>query len=156
MVRRPIPIAEQGVATNRLPVACRKHHGNSPINFEIGARSQAACGSTLTLASEEEMSDMITLALYGGPCDGERIQIHRDHLDLKARIEIQREGQTVVYGVDDSGRLVWLPDPQSERVLRGIFVCDDDGKVISEEPTTSDAIERLEDLGDEGSAWKYD
>ncbi len=38
--------AEQGVATNRLPTARRKRHDNSTINREIGARSQAACGST--------------------------------------------------------------------------------------------------------------
>jgi len=41
--------AEQGVATNRLPVASRKRHDYSTIKIEIGVRSQAACGSTLTL-----------------------------------------------------------------------------------------------------------
>ena len=39
------------MATNRLPAASRKRHDNSTTNLGIGARSQAACGSTLTLAT---------------------------------------------------------------------------------------------------------
>ena len=35
---------------NRLPAASRKRQDNSTIHLEIGARSQAACDSTLTLA----------------------------------------------------------------------------------------------------------
>ena len=45
------------MATNRLPAASRKRHDNSTINLEIGARSQAACGSTLTLAMGMFVSD---------------------------------------------------------------------------------------------------
>ena len=37
------------MATNRLPAPSQDFHDNSTINLEIGARSQAACGSTLTL-----------------------------------------------------------------------------------------------------------
>ncbi len=53
------------MATNRLPVASRKHRDKSTINLEVGARSQAACGSTLTLLrnpaiqSTETMNIMI-------------------------------------------------------------------------------------------------
>ena len=40
-------LAEQDVATNRRPAASRKLHEDSIVNLEIGARPQAACGSTL-------------------------------------------------------------------------------------------------------------
>ena len=41
---------QQIVATNRLPANSQKFHDNPIINLEIGARSQAACGSTLTFS----------------------------------------------------------------------------------------------------------
>ncbi len=40
------------MATNRLPTASRRPHGNSDINLEIGARCLATCGSTLTFAQK--------------------------------------------------------------------------------------------------------
>jgi len=48
------------VATNRLPVASRNRHDNSTINLEIGARPQAACGSTLTVGLQSALSALKT------------------------------------------------------------------------------------------------
>lgn len=98
---------------------------------------------------------MVKKTLYGGPHDGEQIEIHKDHIKLKARIEICGDGKVSVYGVDDDGRFVWLPDPEDPRVSRGFFVCDDDGRVISEESSTSDALEKLDELNDDGESWKF-
>ena len=53
-----------------------------------------------------------------------------------------RRGDAVfVYAVDDSKRLVWLPAPESPAVARGVFVCDDDGKVVSEEADVGGVME---------------
>jgi len=49
------------VATNRLPAASRKRYDNSTINPEIGARPQAACGSTLTLGKNMKTRSTIIL-----------------------------------------------------------------------------------------------
>jgi hypothetical protein len=48
-----------------------------------------------------------------------------------------------------------LPDPDDPKVARGIFVCDDDGNVISEERSVSDALDRLDELNDEDENWKF-
>ena len=103
-----------------------------------------------------DMPDIIPATLYGGPLDGESVELHREVFDLKARVEVRRGDAVFVYGVDDSNRLVWLPDPEDPRVGRGVFVCDDDGKVISEEPTVSEAMEKLDELDDEGQSWKFE
>jgi len=68
------------VATNRLPAASRKPHNSSIINLEIGVRSQAACGSTLTFGSnlatimlppqpnpEFYQFDFFETVVHGGP-----------------------------------------------------------------------------------------
>ena len=50
------------MATNRLPAASRKRHDNSTINSEIGARTQAACGSTLTLSMKISLQMLIVIS----------------------------------------------------------------------------------------------
>lgn len=63
---------EQDVATNRLPAAGRKRHDNSIINLEVGARSQAACGSTRTVRSkyDDQLANPPNcLHSIGGVCD---------------------------------------------------------------------------------------
>ena len=65
------------------------------------------------------MSEIVNMRLYGGPCDGELIEIHKSHLELNIRLEVCRDGESTTYGVDNDGKLVWLPDPQDPRVSRG-------------------------------------
>lgn len=102
------------------------------------------------------MSDIVKKTLYGGPCDGEVIEIHRDNLKIKPRINVtNNKGLTFVYGLDNNDEFVWLPDPDDPKVTRGWFVCDDDGNVISEEKTAEDALRRLDEFNDDSENWKY-
>ena len=102
------------------------------------------------------MSDIIKKTLYGGPCDGEEIEIHRDNLKIKPRINVtNKDGLTFVYGLDNNDEFVWLPNPDDPKVARGWFVCDDNGNVISEEKNIEDALEKLDDLNDDSENWKY-
>ncbi len=80
------------------------------------------------------MSDIVKMTLYGGPCDGEVIEIHKDNLKIKPQINIKKEeGVIFTYGLDNNNQFVWLPNPDDPKVARGWYVCDDDGNVISEE-----------------------
>jgi len=38
------------------------------------------------LRNTTDMPDIFTTTLYGGPCDGEQVELHHEQLDLKARI----------------------------------------------------------------------
>lgn len=99
------------------------------------------------------MNDIVTKILYGGPHDGEGFSIHRDNLKIKPRISIESEsGEVTEYGLDDDEKFVWLPDPNDPKVARGIFVCDDDGNVISEEISIPDALDKLEELNDDAQS----
>jgi hypothetical protein len=100
--------------------------------------------------------DIVTMILYGGPHDGEEISIHRDNLKRKPRVGIEgKTGETTEYALDDDGKFVWLPDPDDPKVARGMFVCDDDGNVISEERSISDAFDKLDELNDDNENWKF-
>jgi hypothetical protein len=102
----------------------------------------------------EDQSEIVEMRLYGGPNDGEVIQIHKDNLKIKPRIAISSQDKAeVIYALDNDGKLVWLPDPDDPKVQRGYFIFDDDGNLISEEKTQEDASGKLDDLNDEG--WKY-
>jgi len=102
------------------------------------------------------MSDIVQMTLHGGPRDGEVVEIHHDNLKIKPRLNMKdKEGYAVVYGLDNEGRFVWLPNPDDPKVARGWFVCDDDGSVISEEKTAGDALRKLDDLNDESENWKF-
>ena len=101
------------------------------------------------------MSGIIKKALYGGPCDGEEIEIHEDNLKFKPRVTLERDGLRFAYGLDNNGVFVWLPRPDGLKVAGGWFVCDDDGKVISEERSVEDAFRRLDDLNDDSEKWKF-
>ncbi|MBL9159076.1 MAG: hypothetical protein JNJ70_16470 [Verrucomicrobiales bacterium] len=59
-----------------------------------------------------------------------------------------REGEEATYALDDHGQFVWLPDPDDPKVQRGIFVCDDDGNVLSEEKNIENVLRKLSELGD--------
>ena len=100
------------------------------------------------------MSGVVKKTLYGGPRDGEVVEIHEDNLKTKPRITLERDGRKIVYGLDDSGEFVWLPKPDDPKVARGWFVCDDDGRVISEESSLDDAFRKLDDLDDDSERWK--
>ena len=102
----------------------------------------------------EDTDGIIEMLLYGGPNDGEVIQIHKENLKIKPRITIlSKNREEVVYALDDAGKLVWLPDPDDPKFQRGYFVFDDEN-LISEEKSQNDAYEKLDDLNDEG--WKYE
>jgi hypothetical protein len=99
---------------------------------------------------EHLMSDIVEMTLYAGPLDGNTITIHRDNLKIKPRISVEAEnGEMIEYALDDDGKFVWLSDPDDPKVARGMFVCDDDGNVISEEGSISDALDKLQDLEDD-------
>ena len=55
------------------------------------------------------MSDIIKKILYGGPCDGEEIEIHRDNLKIKPRINVTKDGLKLAYGLarPDSKRAIF-------------------------------------------------
>ena len=101
------------------------------------------------------MSDILKKILYGGPCDGEEIEIHRDNLKIKPRINVTKDGLKLVYGLDNNDEFVWLPNPDDPKVARGWFVCDDDGKVISEEKSAEDAFRKLDEFNDDSENWKF-
>ena len=112
------------------------------------------CATCLTLdvrqKLQNEMDNMITMILYGGPHDGENIEIHPDTLKIKLRISMRDEkGKITEYALDNQGEFVWLPNPNDPKVARGFFVCDDDGNVISEEDSLGDAMDKLDDLNDD-------
>lgn len=97
------------------------------------------------------MNDKIKkMTLHGGPCDGEELEIHEDTLKIKPGISMTgRDGKEAVYALDNDGKFVWLPNPDDPKVRRGVFVCDDDGNVLSEEKSIEDALRKLADLDDE-------
>lgn len=102
------------------------------------------------------MSGIIKKTLYGGPCDGEEIEIHEDNLKIKPKVNVtNKDGLTFTYGLDNNGEFVWLPNPDDPKVARGWFVCDDDGNVISEEKSEEDAMRKLDDFNDDSEKWKY-
>jgi hypothetical protein len=96
------------------------------------------------------MSDKIKkMILHGGPCDGDEIEIHEDTLKIKPRISMtSSSGKEAEYALDNDGKFVWLPNPNDPKVQRGVFVCDDDGNVLSEEKSIEDAFRKLADLDD--------
>lgn len=95
------------------------------------------------------MSDIVEMPLYGGPLDGNTITIHRDNLKIKPRLSVESpNGGFIEYALDDAGKFVWLPDPHDPKVARGVFVCDDNGDVISEERSIAEALDKLQDLND--------
>lgn len=55
---------EQDVATNRLPAARRKLHEDSIVNLEIGARPQAACGSTQTFGNTHSKKNVFRVSNF--------------------------------------------------------------------------------------------
>ena len=102
------------------------------------------------------MCDIVEKTLYGGPCDGQIINIHRDNLKIKPRITIKdNDGLEFIYGCDNNEEFLWLPNPEDPKVARGIFVCDDDGNVISEEQNAEDALRKLDELNDDSENWKF-
>jgi len=102
------------------------------------------------------MNDIIKKTLFGGPCDGEEIQIHCNNLKIKPRIKIaDKDGLIFVYGLDNNDEFVWLPNPDDPKVARGWFVCDDDGNVISEEKNAEDALKKLDEFNDDSENWKF-
>lgn len=91
------------------------------------------------------MSDILKMTLYGGPMDGEVIEIHRENLKIFPLLSCENdEGVEAVYGLDNSGQFVWLPNPDDPKVQRGGFVCDDDGNVIARVDSPEEALEALE------------
>ncbi len=96
------------------------------------------------------MSEMIKKILFSGPMDGHEIEIHKDNLKIKPRINITDDkGQIFVYGLDNNNEFIWLSNPDDSNVTRGWFVCDDDGNVISEEKTEENAKRRLDEFNNE-------
>lgn len=96
------------------------------------------------------MSDIIEMTLYAGPLDGNTITIHRDTLKIKPVVAVQaRDGEWIDYALDNEGKFVWIPDPNDSKVARGVFVCDDDGNVISAEKSIADALGILQELDEE-------
>ena len=103
------------------------------------------------------MDELRKILLYGGPHDGETIEIHPHTLKVMPRITMQdEEGNSTQYGLDNHGKFVWLPDPESPKVSRGYFVCDDEGNVLSKEQSIENARKKLDDFNDESEQWKYD
>ena len=97
----------------------------------------------------KDSDGIIDMLLYGGPKDGEVIQIHKENLKIKPKITLLSEdNEEIVYALDNDGKFVWLPDPNDTKVQRGYFVCDD-GNVVSEEKNLTDAYEKLDDLNEE-------
>jgi len=93
------------------------------------------------------MNDIITMILYGGPHDGEVVEIHRDTLKIKPRMNMEDDqGEISEYALNNDDEFVWLPNPSDPKVARGFFVCDDDGNAISEERTIGDALDKLDSL----------
>lgn len=93
------------------------------------------------------MSNMVELTLYGGPMDGDTITIARDNLKIKPIVDVETPDGTIVsYALDDDGKFVWLQDPNDPKFQRGMFVCDDDGNVISEEHSIEDVLNKLQEL----------
>ena len=102
------------------------------------------------------MRDIVKKTLYAGPFDGQLIEVHKDNLKIKPRITVKdKDGMEFVYGLDNKGEFVWLPNPDDPKVCRGTFVCDDDGNLISEEKNSEDAFQKLDDLDDDSENWKY-
>ena len=96
------------------------------------------------------MSEIVKMILHAGPHDGEEIEIHRDNLKIKPRISVENDaGEVSEYGLDNDGKFVWLPDPNDPKVARGIFVCDDNGNVISEEWSIEDALKKMNEFEDD-------
>ncbi|MBI5183233.1 MAG: hypothetical protein HY999_02590 [Nitrospinae bacterium] len=96
------------------------------------------------------------MELWGGPHDGEIIEIHEDNLKIKPIISVKNgEGNVTEYIVDNKGKFVWLANPGDENVTRNWFVCDDDGNVISEEKDIKDAFRKLDDFNDDSEKWTY-
>lgn len=97
------------------------------------------------------MDYMVKRTLYGGPHDGEVIEVHQDSLKIFPRVTMEDdEGVLTEYGLDNDGEFVWLPDPDSPKVARGMFVFDDDGNLISEEKSVEDVLKKLNDLDGSG------
>jgi len=102
-----------------------------------------------------ENDDLIEITLYGGPKDGEMIQIHKDNLQISPRISLTDDsGNSVVYAPNSQGDFVWLPEPEKENSARSYFVFKDDGTLLSEENSVEEAQDKLDDLENEG--WKYE
>ena len=123
-------------------------HPDSPAPDLTTGKKSDTCSQIGTLLLMNEKIKRMTL--HGGPCDGDEIEIHEDNLKILPRISTHgRDGKEVVYVLDNKGKFVWLPDPDDPKVQRGIFVCDDNGNVLSEERSLEDAMQRLEDLDDD-------
>lgn len=96
------------------------------------------------------MDYMVKMTLYGGPHDGEVVQMHQDSLKVFPRVTMEDdEGVMTEYGLDNDGKFVWLPNPDDPKVTRGMFVFDDDGNLISEEKSMEGVLRKLDELGDE-------
>ena len=93
---------------------------------------------------------IVWMTLYGGPHDGEKIDIHRDNLKIYPLINVQDQntGKWSTYGLSNEDKFVWLPNPDDPKVQRGWFVCDDDGNLISKAKTEEDALEKLNEPND--------
>ncbi len=102
------------------------------------------------------MDNIVKKTLFGGPCDGQVIEIHKDNLKIKPRMTVKdKDGLEFVYGLDNNEEFVWLPNPEDPKVARGWFVCDDDGNVISEEKNAEDARRKLDEFNDDSENWKF-
>ena len=119
------------------------------------ARQRLAAAPLLSVKIKS-MNDILKKTLYGGPCDGQVIEIHKDSLKIKPRMTVKdKDGLEFVYGLDNKDEFVWLPNPDDPKVARGWFVCDDDGNVISEEKNIEDARRKLDEFNDDSENWKF-
>lgn len=101
------------------------------------------------------MGKMIRIQLYRGPHDGESIEFLEENLKIMPVVSMtDSSGNVSSYEYTDEGKFMWLSDPESH-VPRG-FVVDDDGNIIAEVSSPSEASEKLDDLNDESEQWKYD
>ena len=100
---------------------------------------------------------IVKKTLYGGPCDGQEIEIHRDNLKIKPKINVSSDdGRNSVYAYDAAtGKFIWTHDARCPKETGGWFVCDDDGDVISEEKSEEDAMDKLDDFNDDSEKWKF-
>lgn len=95
----------------------------------------------------KEENKIKIMQLYGGPNDGEQIEIHEDNLKIKPIISIEnKEGDVTEYALNNQGRFIWLKDHSDENRKRQWFVCDDNGNVISEEKDIDDAFATLDNF----------
>jgi len=98
------------------------------------------------------MNEIITMILNGGPHDGEKVEIHRENLNIKPIINVSDDKDNwTSYALDENNNYVWLSDPEDPNVVNKYYVCDDNGNVISQESSEQSALDMLDKYNDKAS-----